>query len=249
MKFSESMAEIAAALCQFQATVTNPKKDSNNPFFKSKYADLDEIIKAIRPAMEKSGLSFIQNPVKDENGNIGIYTMILHKSGEYIIFDPVLVPVPKKDAQGIGAAMTYARRYSLGAALGIATDEDDDANSIQDPTNLKQQQAQRKQQQQKPIQQKQQVQTNQQQSKQDLNEWKEIAGKQRKRFFAIANKKNLTDKHQKAIIYFYTDKVSRSEVTETEYQQINDVLDKATMDEINHTIQAAINKSNEKKVS
>jgi hypothetical protein len=242
MKFSESMAEIAAALCQFQATVTNPKKDSDNPFFKSKYADLDEIIKAIRPAMEKSGLSFIQNPAKDENGNIGVYTMLLHKSGEYIVFDPVLVPVPKKDAQGIGAAMTYARRYSLGAALGIATDEDDDANSIQEPT-------QRKQQQQKPVQQKQQVQTNQQQSKRDLNEWKELGGKERKRFFAIAGKKNLSEKHQKAIIYFYTDKTSRAEVTETEYQQINNVIEKATMDEINHTIQAAIDKSNEKKVS
>lgn len=108
---------------------------------------------------------------------------------------------------------------------------------------------QRKQYQQQPVQQKRQVQTNQQQSNQNLNEWKELGGKERKRFFAIAGKKNLSEKHQKAIIYFYTDKTSRAEVTETEYQQINNVIEKATMDAINHTIQAAIDKSNEKKVS
>jgi hypothetical protein len=238
MQFSENMGNIAAALCQFQATVTNPKKDSDNPFFKSKYADLDEIIKAIRPAMEKSGLSFIQNPAKDETGSIGVYTMLLHKSGEYIIFDPVLVPVTKKDAQGIGAAMTYARRYSLGAALGIATDEDDDANSIV-PDKQPQQPTKRKQYQQKQ-------QSNQQPTKNQSTT--DSTDKQRKRFFAITNKKNLTDKHQKFLIYFYTDKVSRADVTETEYQQINDVLEVATMDEINQTIQAAIEKS-QKKVS
>ncbi len=196
MNFSENMGNIVAALCQFQAVVTNPKKDSDNPFFKSKYADLDEIIKAIRPALEKSGLSFIQNPAKDENGCIGVYTMLLHKSGEYIVFDPVLVPVSKKDAQGIGAAMTYARRYSLGAALGIATDEDDDANSLQQPKQQKPQS--------KPTQQEKKT----QQPERKLDAWKDLAGKQRKRFFAIANKKNITEKQQKAIVFFTLEKLA-----------------------------------------
>lgn len=131
MKTSESISEISAALCKFQGIVENPKKDAENPHFKSKYADLDEIITTIRPALEKSDLAFIQNPVVDEKGNVGVYTLLLHKSGEYIQFDPVFIPIQKAGPHQIGSAMTYARRYSLGTALGLATEEDEDGNNAQ----------------------------------------------------------------------------------------------------------------------
>jgi hypothetical protein len=131
MKFSDSIKNIAIALAQFQGEVTAAPKDAMNPHFKKKYATLDAMITAIRPALAKCGLSFIQNNIEDEAGRIGVYTMIFHESGENITFDPVYIPLEKKTAQGIGLALTYSRRYSLGTALGIATDEDDDGNSIE----------------------------------------------------------------------------------------------------------------------
>jgi len=130
MKTSESIANIAAALVQFQGVVKNPEKKSINPHYRSRYAELDEIINTIRPALEKCGLAFIQNPASDEQGKVGVYTLLLHKSGEYIQFDPVYIPMQKATPHQAGAALTYAKRYSLGAALGIATEDDDDANSI-----------------------------------------------------------------------------------------------------------------------
>jgi len=131
IKFSDNIKSIASAICKFQGLVTNPKKSADNPFFKTKYATLDEIITTARPVLSSCGLSFIQNVLEDEQGRIGVYTMLLHVSGESLTFDPVYVPLEKKTAQGIGAAITYAKRYSLGTALGIATDEDDDGNSIE----------------------------------------------------------------------------------------------------------------------
>lgn len=131
MKFSDSIKQIASALSQFQGEVTAAPKDAMNPHFKKKYATLDGMITAIRPALAKCGLSFIQNNIEDQTGRIGVYTMLFHSSGENITFDPVYIPLDRKTAQGIGSALTYSRRYSLGTALGIATDEDDDGNSIE----------------------------------------------------------------------------------------------------------------------
>ena len=129
MKMSESIANISVALVQFQGLVANPEKKSINPHFKSKYADLDEVINTIRPALEKCGLAFIQNPIH-EDGKVGVYTLLIHKSGEYIQFDPVMIPLQKATPHQVGAALTYAKRYSLGAALGLATEEDTDGNEI-----------------------------------------------------------------------------------------------------------------------
>jgi hypothetical protein len=128
MKTSESIANIAAALVQFQSRVRNPEKKGVNPHFRSKYAELDDIINTIRPTLEEFGLAFLQNPIYDESGKVGVYTLLLHKSGEYIQFDPVLIPLQKSTPHQVGAALTYAKRYSLGAALGIATEEDKDGN-------------------------------------------------------------------------------------------------------------------------
>src|ERR1700759_4726126 len=132
MKFSNSIAHLAQALSTFQAMVANVKKEATNPHFKSKYASLDEIITTIRPYMEKTGLSFIQNPVKEE-GRVGVSTIILHKSGEYIECDPVLIPLKQETAHQVGSAMTYARRFGLSSALGLATESDLDGNDIEPP--------------------------------------------------------------------------------------------------------------------
>ena len=118
---------LAAALVKAQAEMTGAKKDSSNPFFKSKYADLASVDAAIGPALEKHGLGYIQLS-HDRDNAACVETVIIHESGETLHCGPVAVPVAKADAQGFGSAMTYARRYSLSAAFGVCP-EDDDGNA------------------------------------------------------------------------------------------------------------------------
>jgi hypothetical protein len=127
MKTSESIANIAKALSAFQKDVKQPEKDGNNPHFKSKYVTLDGTVKAIHDCAPKHGLSYTQMPVATESG-VGVVTLIMHESGEFIQMDPFVLPMDKKTAQGAGSATTYARRYSLSAAFGIVSDLDDDGN-------------------------------------------------------------------------------------------------------------------------
>jgi hypothetical protein len=131
MKTSEKIAEIAKALAGFQSEVKQPEKDGTNPHFKSKYVTLDGTVKAIHECAHKHGLSYTQMPVSNENG-VGVVTVLFHSSGEYIEFDPFILPLDKKTAQGAGSATTYARRYSLSAAFGIVSDLDDDGNEATD---------------------------------------------------------------------------------------------------------------------
>ena len=122
-----SNKEICTALVKAQAEMSGAKKDSANPFFKSKYADLSSVDAAIGPAAAKHGLAYIQisHNIAD---HAAIETVILHESGQVINCGIVAVPVSKADAQGYGSAMTYARRYSLSAAFGVCP-EDDDGNA------------------------------------------------------------------------------------------------------------------------
>ena len=128
MKRSESIANIAAALCKFQSECPAPKKIAENPHFKSKYSPLEEIISTIKPHLSKNGLSFFQSTTT-EGENICVTTLILHTSGEFIESEPLKLPMGKVTAQNAGSAVTYARRYSLCAALGIAAEDDDDGNA------------------------------------------------------------------------------------------------------------------------
>jgi hypothetical protein len=131
MKTSESIANIAKSLGQFQQEVKQPEKDGTNPHFKSKYVTLDGTVKAIHECAPKHGLSYIQSPLMTESG-VGVTTILMHSSGEFIEFDPFILPMDKKTAQGAGSAITYARRYSLSAAFGIVSDLDDDGNEATD---------------------------------------------------------------------------------------------------------------------
>lgn len=138
MKTSDNIEKIAAALALFQKTVESPKKSSDNPAFKRdgktlKYADLDAIIKVITPALSANGLSQMQFTSSDiETKTVKVNTMILHSSGQYMMSDDLILPAEnfnKFNAQTIGSSITYGRRYSLSAMLGIASEDDDDANT------------------------------------------------------------------------------------------------------------------------
>lgn len=132
MEKSESIKEIANALCKFQAEVEKIKKGATNPFFKSKYATLADILDVIRQPLANNGLSFVQFP----KGNHGLETMLMHTSGEYLSESYEMRPT-KDDPQGAGSVITYQRRYALGAVLGLNIDEDDDGNKASIPVTPK----------------------------------------------------------------------------------------------------------------
>lgn len=150
MKKSDSIVEIAKALASFRSEVKQPMKDADNPFFKSRYVPLPNVVEAIDETAPKHGLSFVQWLLNDENGQIGVATMILHNSGEYFEFDPVFMRAEKQTPQGAGSLATYLKRYSLAAAFGITSDEDDDGNQATGNGNNNQ----RKQHNQLPVQDK-----------------------------------------------------------------------------------------------
>ena len=123
MEKSESIKNIAIALCAFQGEVDTIQKTSVNPFFKSSYADLADILNVIRQPLVKNGLSFVQFP-KDK---CGLNTVLMHTSGEWMSESFEMKPT-KDDPQGAGSVITYQRRYALGAILGLNIDKDDDGN-------------------------------------------------------------------------------------------------------------------------
>jgi len=128
---SDTISELAKALSIFQGKMVAVKKDGINPFFKSKYATLDVIWETIRKPLSDNGLSIVQTiELQDDASTLN--TTLLHTSGEWITGAMRLNPV-KDDPQGLGSAISYARRYSLSAMLGIVADEDDDANSTSTP--------------------------------------------------------------------------------------------------------------------
>lgn len=127
MNRSESIKELSAALAKAQGDMSNPKKNANNPYFGSKYADLSAVINASKPILADNGLSVVQLPSM-ENGEVNVETILLHSTGEFIS-SSMSMRLAKNDAQGIGSCVTYIRRYCLAAILGIAQ-EDDDGNEV-----------------------------------------------------------------------------------------------------------------------
>lgn len=138
MNRSESIDKLVEALAKAQSEFTPAKKDTVNPYYSSKYADLAEIMAATMPALSKNGLSVIQCPMVDyENKMAGVEAILAHSSGQHMATS-LMLPAqmkgkdgnPRFDAQSIGAAITYARRYTYQPLVGIAAEVDDDANSI-----------------------------------------------------------------------------------------------------------------------
>jgi len=130
MNKSESIKDLATALSKAQSQMEGAKKDDVNPFFKSKYADLASVWEACRKPLTDNELSVIQTPNFREGQIPVLETTLLHSSGDWVSGVLILNPV-KNDPQGMGSAITYARRYSLAAMVGICP-EDDDAESTMD---------------------------------------------------------------------------------------------------------------------
>jgi hypothetical protein len=124
MEKSAEIKNLATALCKFQGAVETIRKNETNPFFKSKYASLSDILNVIRQPLADNGLSFTQFP----SGEYGLLTILMHTSGEYLSESYKMEP-SKHDPQGAGSVITYQRRYALGSILGLNIDVDDDANS------------------------------------------------------------------------------------------------------------------------
>ncbi len=134
MNKSESIKELASALCKAQSEMKGAQKDSVNPFFKSKYADLSSVWDAARPVLAANGLSVSQLVDRADGGNIGLTTLLLHSSGEWLE-SKATIPMKDGTAQAAGSAITYLRRYALAAILGVVADEDDDGNAASQKRN------------------------------------------------------------------------------------------------------------------
>lgn len=128
MPHSESIGSLAKAIALAQLELKPVKKEQENPFFKSRYADLASVWEALKP-FHAHGIAISQIPFDAGEGMIGITTQLTHaESGEWIAGNLAL-PVSKDDAQGVGSAITYARRYALGCMTGVVTEDDDDGNA------------------------------------------------------------------------------------------------------------------------
>jgi hypothetical protein len=122
-----TVGKLADALAKAQGAMDAAKKDAVNPHFGSKYANLAAVWEAIRGPLAANGLAVVQMSTSDANG-VTVTTQLLHSSGEWIR-DRLSLPVVQKTPQGFGSALTYARRYSLAAMVGVAAEEDDDGNA------------------------------------------------------------------------------------------------------------------------
>ncbi len=146
MQTSDQINEIAAALSKAQGEMENASKDSANPFFRSKYADLASVREAVRVPLAKHGLAVVQFPKTEYLGTpepyewtaksgekrygvrvccvVGVLTRIVHASGQWME-DSVTTMLPTGDPQAVGSAITYLRRYALQSVAGIAPEDDD----------------------------------------------------------------------------------------------------------------------------
>lgn len=128
--------ELFAALAKAQAKMNIAGKDNANPFFKSKYADLTDLVKASRPALTENGLSVIQQILTNDDGQSILYTILAHASGQFISTQMRISP-PKNDIQAMGSYISYLRRYSYACLIGVvASDEkeEDDGEAAMEET-------------------------------------------------------------------------------------------------------------------
>lgn len=130
------MKNIATAFVKAQRDFAPAIKTSTNPHFKSKYADLAACVEAVIDALNTNGIAMIQRTHDDETG-VTVETVFIHESGETIESGRLHVPAAKNDPQGYGSALTYARRYSLMAACGIAPEDDDGEAATRKPAKQK----------------------------------------------------------------------------------------------------------------
>ena len=131
MNRSDQINELAKALAAAQAEIGTASKDGENPHFRSRYATLASVQDACRAALSRHGLSVVQLP-GGEGQRVEMTTVLMHSSGQWISCSGTFIAT-KGDPQGIGSAITYARRYQLAAIVGVAPDDDDDGNAASEP--------------------------------------------------------------------------------------------------------------------
>jgi len=134
ISMSENLNELFTALSKAQGKIQPACKDKANPFFKSKYADLSSVWDACRDSLSENGLSIVQIPQTQPEG-ISLISILGHSSGQWIKSE-IVIPLTKNDPQTVGSAITYYRRYSLSALVGVAP-EDDDGEKAQAPYRQK----------------------------------------------------------------------------------------------------------------
>lgn len=128
---SEQINELATALAKAQGEMSPAIKDSSNPFFKSKYADISSVWSACREPLSRHGLSIVQT-MDDRDGRIFLVTTLLHSSGQWM---KSFIPLIMEKTHAVGSALTYTRRYALSAIVGMTTEEDDDGNEATRPSS------------------------------------------------------------------------------------------------------------------
>lgn len=133
MSMSPSIGKIAEALAKAQLAMRPAVRDATNPAFKrdgtvSRYATLASCIEALRP-LHENGIAVVQPPASHGPDGVCVSTLLLHSSGEWIRGE-LYMPAQKKDAQGFGSALSYARRYCLTATVGLGTDDDDGESAV-----------------------------------------------------------------------------------------------------------------------
>lgn len=148
MRYSESLANICAALAKVQAEIKNPIKNNVNKGVQGspKYANLEDTLQDyVRPVLSEYGMSVWQSVKSDDSGRVGVATTLFHESGEYIesdyVYCKVKIPMNRDgkeiltEGQATGICITYLRRYSLNATLGINGDKDTDGSFTDTPMN------------------------------------------------------------------------------------------------------------------
>src|ERR1017187_4491639 len=128
---SDTLDALSAALSAAQGEFEAVSKTASNPFYKSAYSPLPEVVKAAAPILSKHGLAVWQGADTDETGEL-LWTIVMHKSGQFIGSAARMKPV-KNDPQAQGSAQTYGRRYQYMAALGLVADDDDDGEAATRP--------------------------------------------------------------------------------------------------------------------
>jgi hypothetical protein len=123
------MKEIATAIIKAQKEMQTPKKGSTNPFFKNKYADLNDVLQAVLPALNNNGIALLQPLVNIEGKNF-VRTVLMHESGQ--VFDSLteIFTAKQNDAQSYGSGVSYARRYALSSICGIGSEDDDGQKAV-----------------------------------------------------------------------------------------------------------------------
>lgn len=137
---SESISKLAAALVKAQRQMGNATKDAANPFFRSKYADLNSVREAVTPALHEQGISLLQPTVHIDGKNF-VRTTLLHESGEFVCSDTEVVVKEAGNPQALGSAISYARRYGLSSLLSVGAEDDDGEGAMGRKQDQKSQQA------------------------------------------------------------------------------------------------------------